>query len=83
MALAFQANMEHKYLLIQPDVGLFFPAVDFVANKISEIADERAEDNVPVVVDCQRFRGMDYTAVKVISINLMFMGRNRMAQLSM
>lgn len=62
----FQANLEYKYLLIQPDVGLFFPAVDFVANKISEIADERGDDGeIPLVLDCQRFRGIDYTAVKV------------------
>ncbi|XP_058797830.1 sodium-independent sulfate anion transporter-like [Phymastichus coffea] len=58
-------NLEHKYLLIQPDVGLFFPAVDFLVNKISEVADERADDGkVPLVLDCQRFRGIDYTAVK-------------------
>lgn len=61
-----QANMEHKYLLIRPDVGLFFPAVDFLANKISDIAEDRATPDTPVVViDCQRFRGIDYTAIKV------------------
>lgn len=58
--------MGHKYLLVRPDVGLFFPAVDFLANKITDIADDRAGPNVPVVVDCHRFRGIDYTAVKVI-----------------
>ncbi|XP_008201868.1 sodium-independent sulfate anion transporter [Nasonia vitripennis] len=58
------ANMEHKYLLIRPDVGLFFPAVDFLANKITDIADDRAGPSIPVVLDCQRFRGIDYTAVK-------------------
>ncbi|XP_011497709.1 PREDICTED: sodium-independent sulfate anion transporter-like [Ceratosolen solmsi marchali] len=57
-------TLELKYLSVQPDVGLFFPAVDFIVNKISEIADERASDNIPIVVDCQRFRGVDYTAIK-------------------
>ncbi|XP_023245583.1 sodium-independent sulfate anion transporter-like isoform X2 [Copidosoma floridanum] len=58
------ADSEHRYLLIQPDVGLFFPAVDFLANKIVEIADDHGLGKVPLVVDCQRFRGVDYTAVK-------------------
>ncbi|XP_023314418.1 sodium-independent sulfate anion transporter-like isoform X1 [Trichogramma pretiosum] len=58
------ANLEHKYLLVQPDVGLFFPAVDFLSQKMVEIAEERAPGNMPLVLDCQRFRGVDYTAVK-------------------
>ena len=63
--MIFQIDLGHKYLLVQPDVGLFFPAVDYLANKIFEIAEEQEPSQIPIVIDCQRFRGIDYTAVKV------------------
>lgn len=54
---------DQNYLLVQPDLGLFFPAVDFLANKIGDIA-RGSESPRHLVIDCARFRGVDYTAVK-------------------
>ncbi|XP_043280771.1 sodium-independent sulfate anion transporter-like isoform X2 [Venturia canescens] len=52
-----------KYLLVKPEIGLFYPAIDYLSTKITKVASEFA---IPVVVDFERLQGIDYTAVKGI-----------------
>lgn len=51
-------------VIVQPDQGLFFPAVEYVEEKVMEAA---LEDEKPksVVVDMRSVYGVDYTTVQV------------------
>lgn len=54
-----------QYIRITPNAGMFFPGIDNLrerANKSSSAANYQ----VPVVIDCVRFIGLDYTAAQVI-----------------
>lgn len=60
-----QTHLGDTYLLIKPDIGLFYPAADFLTKKVSELAENHSNNDIPLIIDCQRFKGVDYTAVKV------------------
>lgn len=49
-----------------PEIGLFYPAVAYLSNKITQIAHNEAKGIYPVVVDFQRLQGIDYTAAQGI-----------------
>ncbi|KAG7209638.1 hypothetical protein KM043_011285 [Ampulex compressa] len=53
-----------KYLMIKPDTGLYYPAVDFFCNKLLKAALNCEDRTMPLVVNCEIFRDMDYTAIK-------------------
>ncbi|XP_046744753.1 sodium-independent sulfate anion transporter-like isoform X2 [Diprion similis] len=55
-----------KYILIKPDIGLYYPVVDFLRNKMNEAAAEKGKNILPVVLDCDGFKGIDYTGMKCI-----------------
>lgn len=50
-----------EYNLVRPTLGLYFPAVDLVCNKVIKAG----RGVMPVVVDCQHFSNVDFTAAKV------------------
>lgn len=58
-----------EYILIKPDIGLYYPAVDFLRAKINDAANKEARNILPLVLDCESIKGIDYTAVKVEEIN--------------
>ncbi|XP_033215482.1 sodium-independent sulfate anion transporter-like [Belonocnema kinseyi] len=59
-----QTHLGDTYLLIKPDIGLYYPAADFLTKKVSELAENHSNHDMPLIIDCQRFKGVDYTAVK-------------------
>ncbi|XP_044016283.1 sodium-independent sulfate anion transporter-like [Aphidius gifuensis] len=73
-----QTILGHKYVLVKPEVGLFYPAVSFLTAKITRISQREAECVYPVVVDFERFQGIDYTATKGIErLVLAFEGKSQ------
>ncbi|XP_051158559.1 sodium-independent sulfate anion transporter-like [Leptopilina boulardi] len=59
-----KTNLGDKYLLIKPEAGLFYPAVDFLTTKISELRENQSNNGIPFIIDCHRLKGFDYTSVK-------------------
>lgn len=53
-----------EYVLVRPDVGLFFPAVGVVRDAVLLAATQEGAGGLPLVLDCTHFRNLDYTAVK-------------------
>lgn len=63
--IALQAGWG-EYVVVRPDVGLFFPAMGLVRDAVLRAAaEEGGTGTLPVVLDCSRFSGLDFTAVKV------------------
>ncbi|PVD37444.1 hypothetical protein C0Q70_00034 [Pomacea canaliculata] len=60
-----QVSRRQGVVIVQPDQGLFFPAVEYVEEKVMEAA---LEDEKPksVVVDMRSVYGVDYTTVQSI-----------------
>ncbi|XP_063980846.1 sodium-independent sulfate anion transporter-like isoform X2 [Diachasmimorpha longicaudata] len=58
--------LDDKYVLVKPEIGLFYPAVSFLTTKIIKVAYREARGIYPVVVDFERLQGIDYTATKGI-----------------
>lgn len=50
--------------MLKPDICLYYPAVTFFCDKIMSVA-RNEQDNVPLIVDCERFTSLDYTSIKV------------------
>ena len=59
-------------MLFKPKNGLLFLDVNFFTQKISKIADEHNNKEVPFIIDCQTFNKVDYTAMKVCK-NMIFL----------
>ncbi|XP_044575966.1 sodium-independent sulfate anion transporter-like isoform X2 [Cotesia glomerata] len=55
-----------EYVIVKPEIGLFYPAISYLTNKINRIARKEAKGIYPVVVDFNRLQGIDYTAAKGI-----------------
>ncbi|XP_055612440.1 sodium-independent sulfate anion transporter-like [Uranotaenia lowii] len=52
---------ELRYLKYRPEVGLFFPAVDYLR---TEIVASAIEQPLPIVLDCSAIFGLDHTSSK-------------------
>ncbi|XP_049799026.1 sodium-independent sulfate anion transporter-like [Schistocerca nitens] len=55
-----------EYLLVRPGAGLLFPAVDFLRDAVAKASANCAEENLPVVIDCQHVQHADFTAARGI-----------------
>lgn len=55
-----------EYILVSPSNGLYFPAINYFREKILR-AYTKAETKIPVVIDCHKISGLDYTAAQGIS----------------
>ncbi|XP_071444272.1 sodium-independent sulfate anion transporter-like [Hetaerina americana] len=62
-------NMEHKkvpcgreYLMITPDTGSYFPAIEYIRSEVSRIGVSEGRGVQPLVINCEHFKGMDYSA---------------------
>lgn len=53
-----------QYIRIAPNAGLYFPGVDYLRQKVN-VASQRANYQVPVLIDCSKITGLDYTSAKV------------------
>ncbi|XP_043499775.1 sodium-independent sulfate anion transporter-like [Polistes fuscatus] len=59
-----KTDLGNEYLMLKPDTGFYYPAVDFLSTKLKMIATEYEKKKVPLIIDCERFHGFDYTAIK-------------------
>ncbi|XP_058444794.1 sodium-independent sulfate anion transporter-like isoform X2 [Malaya genurostris] len=50
-----------RYIKLAPEMGLYFPAVDFLRTSVIKVA---TEQQVPVVIDCTAVIGLDHTSTK-------------------
>ncbi|XKL67148.1 hypothetical protein PGB90_010568 [Kerria lacca] len=70
-------NEYGEYLVITPDLGLFFLGTDYLYMFLAKTARDN-DKNLPVSVNCCYFKGMDYTAIKSLSmISRDFESRNQ------
>lgn len=56
-----------QYIRVFPTTGMFYPGVDNLREKIY-VAAASSEYKVPVVIDCCKVTGLDYTSAKVNTI---------------
>lgn len=54
-----------QYIRITPNLGMFFPGIDHLRER-ANMASESAEYQVPVLIDCSKFTGLDYTSAQGI-----------------
>lgn len=57
-----------EYVVVTPAIGMFFPAVDDICNRVMDAALQQGAGVHPVVFNCSHFTSLDTTAVKVIPI---------------
>ncbi|XP_029041225.2 sodium-independent sulfate anion transporter-like [Osmia bicornis bicornis] len=65
-----KAQLGDKYIILKPDTGLFYPATSYFCSKITEIIRQNDESNIAFIIDCERIRNIDYTAIKSIELLL-------------
>ncbi|XP_076474248.1 sodium-independent sulfate anion transporter isoform X2 [Bombus vancouverensis nearcticus] len=63
-----KTQLGNKYIVLKPDTGLFYPAANYFCNKVMKIIHKYDENNVPFIINCERMRSIDYTAIKGIEI---------------
>lgn len=61
----FQTQLGDKYIILKPDSGLFYPTANYFCNKMMKIILKHDENNILFIIDCERIRSIDYTAIKV------------------
>uniref|UniRef100_A0A146LEK3 Sodium-independent sulfate anion transporter n=1 Tax=Lygus hesperus TaxID=30085 RepID=A0A146LEK3_LYGHE len=67
-----------EYIIIRPDLGIFFPSVDYISTYIVKLADEDREEKKPILIDCRDIRDTDYTAAKsFMALTTMFEKRGQ------
>lgn len=57
-----------EFLLITPNNGLYFPAMDYLYREIMQIPQQEGFARTPLVLNCARLKGLDYTAAKGLSL---------------
>lgn len=65
-----KTELGNKYIVLKPDTGIFYPAANYFCNKVMKIIHRYDENNVPFIIDCERIRSIDYTAIKGIELIL-------------
>ncbi|XP_017878927.1 sodium-independent sulfate anion transporter-like [Ceratina calcarata] len=64
----YKTQLGHKYVILKPDSSLLYPAANYFCNQLMKIIRKNDESNVPFIVDCERIRNIDYTAMKGIDL---------------
>lgn len=62
--ISFQTDLGNRYIILEPDLCLYYPAITFFTDKVMSIARNEGSD-VPLIVNCKRFVNIDYTSIKV------------------
>lgn len=60
--MRFQDEDKNEYLRITPDLGLYFPAVDYMMQEVLKLS---ADKSMPIVIDFSNVLNIDYTAAEV------------------
>lgn len=53
--------------MLKPDTCLYYPAVTFFCDKIMSTA-RNEQDDVSLILNCERFTSLDYSSIKVSAI---------------
>ncbi|XP_020280914.1 sodium-independent sulfate anion transporter-like isoform X2 [Pseudomyrmex gracilis] len=62
-----KTHLGNGYIMLKPDTCLYYPAVAHFCDKVMNVA--RTEQNdVPLIVNCERFTNLDYTSIKTIEM---------------
>lgn len=57
-----------EFVLITPNNGLYFPAIDYLYREIMRIPKQEGYSKIPLVINCAHLKGLDYTAAKGLSL---------------
>jgi len=57
-----------EFVLITPNNGLYFPAIDYLYKEITRIPQQEGYAKKPLVLNCECLKGLDYTAAKGLSL---------------
>lgn len=55
-------------MLITPNNGLYFPAIDYLYKEVMLVSKQDGYAKLPLVLNCVRLKGLDYTAAKGLSL---------------
>ncbi|XP_043790253.1 sodium-independent sulfate anion transporter isoform X2 [Apis laboriosa] len=66
--IQYKTQLGHKYIILKPDSGLFYPAANYFCKKMMKIIHKHDENNILFIIDCERIRSIDYTAIKEIEL---------------
>ncbi|KAG8231476.1 hypothetical protein J437_LFUL000193 [Ladona fulva] len=73
-----KVSSDHEYLLVTPDGGLFFPAIEFVRAEVCRIAVSEGGGVLPIVLNCSHLKGMDFSAAEgILNIQTEFRHRQQ------
>jgi hypothetical protein len=53
--------------MVTPDIGLMYPAADYLYATVSKAGINQDGNSLPVIINCTYIKGMDYTIAMVIS----------------
>jgi hypothetical protein len=56
--------------MVSPDIGLMYPAADYLCTTVSKAGMNQDGHFLPVVINCTYIKGVDYTIAMVISEDL-------------
>ncbi|KAL0108508.1 hypothetical protein PUN28_015208 [Cardiocondyla obscurior] len=70
-----KTHLGNRYVMLKPNICLHYPAVASFCNMTMSLA----ENNIPLIVNCENFTNLDYTSIKGIEIlsNRLNCERNR------
>ncbi|KAL6252201.1 hypothetical protein P5V15_007360 [Pogonomyrmex californicus] len=68
-----KTHLGNRYIMLQPDACLYYPAVTSFCDKIMNVA----RNDVPLIVNCERFTNLDYTSIKGIETLSKTLNRER------
>ncbi|EFN65713.1 Sodium-independent sulfate anion transporter [Camponotus floridanus] len=60
-----KTHLGNRYVMLKPDICLYYPAVNFFCDKIMSTA-RNEQDDVSLILNCERFTSLDYTSIKGI-----------------
>lgn len=59
-------NERGEYIVVTPDLGLFYPAIDHLNSIISKTVVKNSS-SLPIAINCCYFKGVDYSVLKSLS----------------
>ncbi|KAJ9585618.1 hypothetical protein L9F63_002588, partial [Diploptera punctata] len=57
-----------QYIMVTPDIGLMYPAADYFSNIVFKAGISENGIFLPVVIDFEYMKGMDYTSVMTLKV---------------
>ncbi|XP_063236030.1 sodium-independent sulfate anion transporter-like [Bacillus rossius redtenbacheri] len=57
-----------QYVLVSPDLGLLYPAMDYLKTELGSVAANQGRGQLPVALNCASFKGIDYSAAQGLKL---------------